>query len=56
MGSTNSTSTISDSKTNSGDFKPRYKADYTHDGDDLTHTEVDVKNAVNGNANGTAQQ
>jgi hypothetical protein len=56
MGSTNSTSTTSASNNNSGDSKPRYKAEYTHDGDDVTHTEVDVKAAVNGNANGTAQQ
>ncbi len=51
MGSTNSTSNVSNSKNTSGDSKPRYKADYTHNGDSSTQTDVDVKAAVNGNAN-----
>ena len=43
------------SNNNSGDSKPRYMADYTHNGDSSKQTEVDARAAVNGNVNGSAK-
>ncbi len=39
---------------NSGDSKPRYMTDYTHNGDSSKQTEVDARAVMNDNVNGSA--